>query len=79
MELNDIKKGLYKQNPNAILTSISSGVAYYSAHLLTENCEMIVYFAVPVNDMGTATFLSSMDSKYLIRWITSFRELNLKL
>lgn len=68
MELNEIKKLLYKENPHAVLKHIRKGVAYYSAHI--SSVDKIVQFEVPVNDMGDADFLSSMDSKLLIRWIT---------
>ena len=33
MELNDIKKALYKENPQAVLKHIRKGVVYYSAHI----------------------------------------------
>ncbi len=68
MELNEIKKSLYKENPRAVLRMIRKGVAYYSAHLVSN--DSIVQFQVPIEDMGDADFLSSMDSKLLIRWIT---------
>jgi hypothetical protein len=68
MELNDIKKALYKENPNAVLKHIRRGVVYYSAHI--PSTDQVVQFEVPVNDMGDADFLSHMDSKLLIRWIT---------
>lgn len=68
MELNEIKKLLYKENPHAVLKHIRNGAAYYSAHI--SSVDKIIQFEVPVNDMGDADFLSSMDSKLLIRWIT---------
>lgn len=68
MELNDIKKALYKENPHAVLKHIRKGVVYYSAHIAS--IDQIVQFEVPVNDMGDADFLFHMDSKLLIRWIT---------
>lgn len=68
MELNDIKKALYKENPRAVLKHIRKGVVYYSAHI--PSVDEIIQFEVPVNDMGDADFLSHMDSKLLIRWIT---------
>jgi hypothetical protein len=68
MELNEIKKALYKENPHAVLKMVRRGVAYYSAHLVSN--DLVVQFQVPVEDMGDADFLSSMDSKLLIRWIT---------
>jgi len=68
MELNDIKKALYRENPHAVLKLIRGGIAYYSAHLVST--DKVVQFKVPVEDMGDADFISSMDSKLLIRWIT---------
>lgn len=68
MELNEIKKSLYKENPHAVLKMIRKSVAYYSAHLVSN--DLIVQFQVPIEDMGDADFLSTMDSKLLIRWIT---------
>lgn len=66
MEKNEIEKALYKNNPTAKLTMIRKGVAYYSAVI---NDETEVRFEVPVNDMGDATFFSTMDSKFLRRYI----------
>lgn len=67
MELNDIKKALYKENPNAIIRHIRNGFAYYSANI--ESADIMVKFKIPVADMGDADFLPTMDSKLLIRWI----------
>lgn len=67
MEKNEIKKALYKENPNAVLKHIRKGVVYYSAHI--PSTDYAVQFEIPVDDMGDADFLSNMDSKLLIRWI----------
>ena len=67
MELNDIKKALYKENPSAVLKHIRKGTAYYSAHVVS--LDKVVQFEIPIEDMGDADFLAHMDSKYLIRWI----------
>lgn len=74
LQLNDIKKILYKDNPSAVLTQIRKGVAYYSAFTISGTDQIKIYFEVPVSDMGDADFLSHMDSKYLIRWLVSFTE-----
>lgn len=66
MEKNDIKKALYKQNPNARLLFIRIGVAYYETSL---NDGYVIHFMVPVEDMGSTDFHSNMDSKLLIRWL----------
>jgi hypothetical protein len=47
---------------------IRKGVVYYSAHLVS--VDKVIQFQVPISDMGDADFLSNMDSKLLIRWIT---------
>jgi hypothetical protein len=65
MEKNDIKKSLYKQNPNAHIQFVRKGIVYYYADLE----EMRVHFQVPVEDMGDADFLPTMEGKLLIRWI----------
>jgi hypothetical protein len=67
MELNEIKKALYKQSPKAKLHLIKSGVAYYSA-LLSDETE--VRFDVPFNEMGDVTFYALEEAKHLIRWIS---------
>ena len=70
MEKNEIKKALYKQNPQAVFKLIRKGVAYYLTIIESENYEPVeIRFEIPVSDMGDADFEHSMDSKYLIRWI----------
>ena len=72
MELNEIKKCLYKQNPEAKFRFIRKGVAYYSCVITKESMSsQQVSFEIPVNDMGDADFLNQMDSKLLIRWLTT--------
>jgi len=61
----EIKKALYKQKPEAHIQFIRKSVVYYYADLE----EMRVHFEVPVDDMGDADFLPSMDAKLLNRWI----------
>ncbi len=63
MELNEIKKMLYRNNVPAKLTRIRKNVAYY------EIPDKTVTFAVPINDMGDTDFLPDMDAKLLIRYI----------
>ncbi len=69
MELIEIKKSLYKEKPTAIFLMIKKGVVYYYTSLSNE---VLVYFEIPVTDMGDAEFKYEMDAKLLIRWITSF-------
>jgi hypothetical protein len=70
MELNDIKKALYKQNTTAHLTSIQSGIIYYKTHIE----EGFIRFNIPVSDMGDAAFFAEMPAKLLIRWIENLQE-----
>lgn len=65
MNLTEIKKELYKTNPDARMTHVNKGNAFYYADLKDER----VYFIIPVSDMGDTSFNVRMDSKYLIRWI----------
>lgn len=67
MEKNEIKKKLYKQNPNAKFLFMKNGIAYYYADLPEER----IRFQIPFSDMGEGEFGRNMDSKYLIRWIVS--------
>lgn len=66
MNKNEIKKALYRDKPIASFVKIKNGNAYYLASLY--ECD-VVWFKIPVSDMGTAEFLLMMDAKHLIRWI----------
>lgn len=70
MEINEIKKILYKENPPAEFRWVRKGVAYYLAHVRSIN--QMINFEVPIDDMGDADFLRTMDSKYLMRWIVIY-------
>lgn len=72
MELNDIKKLLYKEKPLAHLRYIRKGVAYYGSIFSNDTIE--VNFDVPVEDMGDADFLPVMDAKLLARYISNFHQ-----
>jgi hypothetical protein len=65
MEKNEIKKALYRQKPEARIRFIRKNVAYYYADLDEQRIE----FEIPVNDMGDADFLPTMEAKLLIRWV----------
>jgi len=65
MTTNEIKKALYKQNPSAILEFIINDKIHYYADLIEER----VKFEIPFNDTKEATFLATMEAKYLIRWL----------
>ena len=65
MEINDIKKYLYKVKPMAKLLYIRKGSAYYEA----PGPEKEFLFKVPVEDMGDADYLPEMPAQQLIRYL----------
>lgn len=67
-KLNEIKKQIYKQKPTAVFVKIVKGIAVYRTYALRPY-ERVIYFNVPVADMGDATFELYMDAKLLIRYI----------
>ena len=69
MEKNEIKKALYKQNPEANFQLIRKGVAHYSGMVDMEGYEHEIRFEIPVSDMGDSDFMPLMPAKLLIRWI----------
>lgn len=68
MTKNEIKKEIYKQQPIAQFVRIVKGVAIYSTDALRPYPGMI-YFNIPVSDMGDASFERNMDAKLLIRYL----------
>lgn len=65
MDINEIKKILYKEKPKAHFSSMNkSFIRYY-----TKISETIITFLIPVSDIGDATFEDEMEAKLLIRWI----------
>jgi hypothetical protein len=78
MELNDIKKEIYKQQPSAYLESINKDGIHYMTQVLApgsendESAEYIdVFFAIPFNDLGDAVFVERVAANHLIRWIVT--------
>jgi hypothetical protein len=65
MTKNEIKKLLYKQKPVAFLQYIRKGNACYESIIE----DRIIWFEVPVSDMGDADFWPEMQGQLLIRWI----------
>lgn len=65
MTLIEIKKELYKKNPPAIFVKIAQKLVYYYADLP----DYRVYFEIPISDVDGAEFTSTMESKFLQRWI----------
>jgi len=68
MELTEIKKALYKENPTAAFEYFRKGWLYYTAPL---QAGLNVTFSVPVSDVGDASFGRDMEAKLLIRYITT--------
>lgn len=70
MELNEIKKTFYKDNPYAIFIRASSVALTYRTTIPGNNNEdMDVYFLIPITDIGDAIFEKMMPAKHLIRYI----------
>ncbi len=66
MELNEIKKALYRQKPIAKKMFEKDGNYVYRTYL-EDGTELT--FIVPISDMGDAKFEYEMDAKLLIRWL----------
>lgn len=70
MTKTEIKKALYRQKPKAHLEFIRKSIAYYHADLK----ETRVFFNIPVDDMGSASFAPIMQGQLLIRWLVEIEE-----
>jgi hypothetical protein len=72
MELNEIKKILYKEKPIAIFTHAVKDGLYYSVNLrhptVRPQNEFVV-FLVPLFEIGDGEFLREMPAQLLIRYI----------
>lgn len=74
MTKNDIKKALYKEKPWAGIT-VNTNLDY--SYCYSSKCSLgIIYFEVPVADMGDHKFSYSEPAQLLIRWITGFKNIN---
>lgn len=75
MELNEIKKGLYRDKPFAELIHIKKEGILYSAAIASSSTVdgkkvlQIISFLVPLTDIGDAVFLKEMPAQLLIRYI----------
>ncbi len=65
MNINEVKKTLYKENPRAHLIRIKKGYLHYETILETG----VVVFQVPYVDIQDGIFEVEMDAKHLIKWI----------
>lgn len=64
MELNDIKKILYKTKPSAYFMYAREGCLYYHTLHPYE-----YFFRVPVSDIGESTYMPEMAAQLLIRYL----------
>jgi len=69
MELNEIKKELYKKNPKAELLYVDKERMLYMTNLWTGSIDGIINFSIPLGDIQDAKFLPVMEAKLLIRWL----------
>lgn len=74
MEINEIKKALYKEKPTAKKTAQINGLVDPPIMLHAEyKCKLsngtTVIFAVPRKEMGEKTFDDEMPAQLLIRWM----------
>lgn len=72
MELNEIKKALYKQNPNATLQSVRADGITYSSPISIGEGITFVYFRVPLNELGETIWQPNIDGKLLIRYLINY-------
>jgi len=72
MELNEIKKLLYKRKPTATIQHINKDGIYYCSHFNYEEKEIMIYFTVPLNEIGDSALGVYEDAHLLIRYITLF-------
>jgi hypothetical protein len=65
MDINEIKKFLYKENPTANLWQVrKDGIVYTSAYN-----EMTLLFLVPLEEIGEVVWDEKMPAKLLIRYL----------
>jgi len=70
MELNEIKKALYKQNPVAELESVNNDGLFYITSLSLEDMpKYVVMFRVPLIELGETVWHKDIEAKLLIRYI----------
>jgi hypothetical protein len=75
MELNEIKKALYKQKPTATFQRANKTGLFYEAIISIPTGESFasrtqyIYFLIPLEEIGDATFETEEESQLLIRYI----------
>jgi len=65
MELNELKKFLYKVNPPAHLDRVSADGLQYQVYNYPDK----MVFLVPLNEIGEVKWEKEMPAKLLIRYI----------
>lgn len=85
MTVEEIRKKIYKQKPNARFVKIRKGMAYYRSEVVDVDSGDGIFgdlpvhklwgiiFEVPVSDMGDADFNADMEARLLTRWILEFK------
>ena len=66
MNLNDIKKFLYKENPPAGIISVRKDGILYKTHTEDGNT---FSFLIPLNEIGEVIWERLMPAKLLIRYL----------
>jgi len=74
MEINEIKKALYKQKPKATFFNANKDGLHYLAYLDEQKSPHVirvspVRFLIPFGDIGDANFAREIDAQLLIRYI----------
>jgi hypothetical protein len=65
MEKNEIKKGLYKENPTAYLIHVRGDGILYQTGITSGT----VHFLIPLGEVGEVIWETEMEAKLLIRWL----------
>lgn len=76
MDINVIKKELYKQNPIAKIDYISEGKIYYKTIIKIDSIQeslphdlLYLFFCIPMEETKGTRFNSEEPAKLLIRWL----------
>ena len=76
MELNQIKKALYRQNPIANLWGVSISANHYQTYIKdAQGNNYKIKFRIPEEEItpifkdDNGNYLPQMEAKHLIRWI----------
>lgn len=67
MDINEIKKALYKEKPTAFLNSHETDEMWKYQAWLADGT--LINFEVPISDMGQNKFKEVESAQLLIRWL----------